>query len=95
MAHRSSGLTARGSLLGGRQMQVERDDEEGDIEDALEGMHERVQRLRQVVGAIEEESTARNVLLDELQASFSRAQAALKATAKTVNKQLKAGGGSG
>ena len=49
----------------------------------------------QVVGAIDEEAKARNALLEDLQASVHRAQAMVKDTARTIQKKLREGGGSG
>lgn len=48
-----------------------------------------------MVGAIDEEAKARNALLDDLQASVHRAQALVKDTARTIQKKLREGGGSG
>ena len=48
-----------------------------------------------MVGAIDEEAKARNALLDDLQASVHRAHALVKDTARTIQKKLREGGGSG
>jgi hypothetical protein len=94
-------------LSGGRQLQREASPER-DIEDALDGMHERVLRLRRargltscqvfsrslsrkVVGSIDEEARTRGKLLDELEATVARAQAALKVQAKRIQAKLREG----
>lgn len=48
-----------------------------------------------MVGAIDEEVKARNALLDDLQATVHKAQAAVKETARIIQKKYREGGGSG
>ena len=46
-----------------------------------------------MVGAIDEESKHRNALLEELESTVFKAQAAVKETVRKINKKYKEGGG--
>jgi hypothetical protein len=48
-----------------------------------------------VVGAIDEEAKERNKLLDDLQSTVHKAQAAVKETVRVIQKKYREGGGSG
>lgn len=67
--------------------------EEPDLEAELDGLHERVGRLRAVVGSIEEETRAQSGLVAELEAAMHRAQGALRETAKRAQRMYKLGRG--
>jgi hypothetical protein len=92
MSSRGSG---RGALFGSGASLAQRhvDVEERDIEAELDGLHDRVSRLRRVVGAIDEETRAHGSLVAELEGTMLRAQAALKETLRKMNRTYAAGGG--
>ena len=78
-------------LAGAQQQQLQVD--EGDIEEQLDGLHDRVSRLRRVVGAIDDESKAQSALVAELEGAMLRTQAALRETLRKMNRIYASGGG--
>lgn len=95
----SSSSGARASLFGsaslaqrgGQQQQALL--EERDIEAELDGVADRVARLRRVVGAIDEEAKAHSCLVEDLEDVMRKAQAALKETLRKMNRTYASGGG--
>jgi hypothetical protein len=92
MSSRVSG-SGRGALFGTSAALAQRHVEERDIEAELDGLGDRVSRLRRVVGAIDEETRAHTSLVAELEGTMLRAQAALKETLRKMNRTYNAGGG--
>ena len=94
----AASASSRAALFGGlaqragaQQQQLQVD--EGDIEEQLDGLHDRVSRLRRVVGAIDDESKAQSALVAELEGAMLRTQAALRETLRKMNRIYASGGG--
>ena len=93
----AASASSRAALFGGlaqrsgaqQQLQVE----ESDIEEQLDGLHDRVSRLRRVVGAIDDEAKAQSTMVAELEGAMLRTQAALRETLRKMNRVYASGGG--
>ena len=94
----AASASSRAALFGGlaqrsgvqqQQLHIE----ESDIEEQLDGLHDRVSRLRRVVGAIDDEAKAQSTMVAELEGAMLRTQAALRETLRKMNRVYNSGGG--
>ena len=89
----SSSRSALFGSAGGVLAQRRGDVEDRDIEAELDGLFDRVARLRRVVGDIDEETRNQRTLVESLEATVLQAQAALRETLRKMNRTYNSGGG--
>lgn len=87
-------LTNRAALLGGQaELQVRVDPGGQDFDGDVQRLHDKVKKLKRLAGDLDEETKYRTTLINDLEASFLRAQASMRETLRRMNKKYNEGGG--
>jgi len=90
-AYSAEGLTSRPAASGGEVQLNMPSASDFDVDDEVEKLHGKVSMLKQMTGAIHEESGIRGKLIDQLEETMSQAGEALKVAQKEMKKAFKSG----